>query len=108
MTWTPPALPEVELELPELPRYEAEELDLDHFRRLFCQLVHYFRYGEIDLSKKSDTIWLTYRRIATLLSVPERVVKGVLDGEPREQVFRTMTKKASRELTAKHVDFLRN
>ena len=101
-------MPGLELELPGLPQHEAEEFDLDLFRRLFCQLVHYFRYGEIDLSKKSDTIWLTYRRIATLLSVPERVVKGVLDGEPPEQVFRTMNKRASRQLTAKHIEFLRH
>ena len=53
-------------------------------------------------------MWLTHRKIATLLGVPERVVKGALDGEPQEQVFGTMAKKARRELTAKHIEFLRN
>ena len=36
------------------------------------------------------------------------MVKGALDGQPREQVFRAMAKKASRELTAQHIEFLRN
>ena len=53
-------------------------------------------------------MWLTHQKIATLLGVPKSMVKDALDGEPREQVFRTMAKKASRELTAKHVEFLRN
>ena len=35
-------------------------------------------------------------------------MKAALDGQPREQVFRTLAKRASRELTAKHIEFLRN
>ena len=36
------------------------------------------------------------------------MVKAALDGQPREEVFRTVAKKAQRELTAKHIEFLRN
>ena len=96
MLWTPPALPDVVLEVPAVPRPEAEEFDLDRYKRLFRQLVLYYRHGEPHFSKDEKTLWLSVERIAALLRVPKRMVKELLDGEPDELVFRAVAKKVSR------------
>ena len=81
-----------------MPQSKAEEFDLDQFKRLFRKLVHYFRYGEPHFPKDEKTVWLSVERIAAILRVPKRMVKELLDGEPDELVYKTVSKRVSRQL----------
>ena len=93
MLSTPPALPMVVLEVPAVSQPEAGEFDLDQFKRLFRKLVHYFRHGEPHFPKDEKTVWLSVDRIAAILRVPKRMVKELLDEEPYELVFKTVSRR---------------
>ena len=82
--------------MPAVPQSKAEEFDFDQFKRLFRKLVHYFRHGEPHFPKDEKTVWLSVERIAAILHVPKRMVKELLDGEPEEMVFKTVSKRVSR------------
>ena len=82
--------------MPAVPQNQVEEFDLVEFKRLFRNLVHYFRYGEPHFPRDEKTVWLSVDRISALLRVPKRMVKELLDGEPDELVFRTVAKRVSR------------
>ena len=93
MLWTLPALPVVVQEVPVVSQPEAGEFDLDQFKRLFRKLVHYFHHRVPHFPKDEKTVWLSVDCIAAILRVPKRMVKELLDEEPYELVFKTVSRR---------------
>ena len=54
----------------------------------------------------ATTIWLSQDRISQLLSIPRRLVRGILHGEEQTNLLRISRRRQSRTLTAEHIDFL--